>query len=42
MGGYEWAHVHPAPAVLGHGICADPKFFWGVGEIEDEFGNKPV
>jgi len=23
--------THPAPAVLGHGIRADPKFFWGEG-----------
>jgi len=44
-GGHWWARVHHAPAMLGHGIRADPKSFFsgeGVGEIEDGFGNKPV
>jgi len=29
MGGHPWAHAHPAPAVLGHGIRADPRVFLG-------------
>jgi len=37
---------HPAPAVLGHGIRADPKFFvWGRrgrGEMEDGPRNTPA
>jgi len=27
-GGHGWARAHPAPAVLGHGIRADPKSFF--------------
>jgi len=28
---HGWARAHPAPAVLGHGIRADPKIFFGGG-----------
>ena len=43
MGGHG---AHPAPAVLGREIHADPKsFFRGyrpIGEMKDELGNKPA
>ena len=37
--------AHPATAVLGHGIRADPKFFGGRrgdGGVEDGLGNRPA
>jgi len=42
-----WAGAHPAPAVLGHGIHADPNIFerGRVGKTEGGaggLGNKPV
>jgi len=43
--GGHWARAYPSPSVLGHGICADPKFFLvgeGKGEMEDGLGNKPA
>jgi len=44
--GHGWdarvARAHPASAVLGDGIRADPKSFLGVGEMEDGLGNKPA
>jgi len=45
MGGH-WARIHPAQAVMGDGIRADPKSFFfgggGVGEMEDGLGSKPA
>jgi len=37
-----WAHAHHDPPMLGHKICADLKFFGGVGKMEDGFSNKPA
>jgi len=33
ISGHGW--THPTPTVLDHGICADPKFFFWGGGIQD-------
>jgi len=40
MGGRGWAHVHPVPAILGHWILADPKFFFGRGGHRGDGGQQ--